>query len=216
MRLACAYHRRWSRRIHRCIADAKAFGTRQSVESVDISPSGKRILVVDPGPGKSSVLSIVDVASGVVKPILKSAADPEGLYWCKFESDDQLICRYGGSTHYEDLLVGFSRLIAIDANGQNVRQLGQPSHFMEEGIRQYDGAVLDWLPDEDGALLMARTYNRQVGTTGTRFNDSRQGLGVDRIKLADMKATEVEKPQPTSSGYMTDGRGNVRMISLRR
>jgi acetyl esterase/lipase len=196
------------------IADAKAFGTRQSVESVDISPSGKRILVIDPGPGKSSVLSIVDVASGAVKPILKSDADPEGLFWCKFESDDELICRYGGSTYYEDLLVGFSRLIAIDANGQNVRQLGQPSHFMEEGIRQYDGAVLDWLPEEDGALLMARTYNRQVGTTGTRFNDSRKGLGVDRIKLADMKASEVEKPQPTGSGYMTDGRGNVRMIAF--
>lgn len=39
------------------IADAKAFGTRQSVESVDISPSGKRILMVDPGPGKSSILT---------------------------------------------------------------------------------------------------------------------------------------------------------------
>ena len=195
-------------------ADAKAFGTRQSVESVDISPSGKRLLVVDPGPGKSSILSVIDVASGETKPILKSAADPEGLYWCKFESDDEIICQYGGSTYYENILVGFSRLIAIDANGQNVRQLGQPRHFMEEGIRQYDGAVLDWLPGEDGALLMVRSYNRQVGTTGTRFNDSREGLGVDRIKLSDMKASEVEKPQPTSSGYRTDGRGNVRMISF--
>lgn len=47
-----------------------------------------------------------------MRPILKSDADPEGLYWCKFESDDDLICRYGGATYYENLLVGFSRLIS--------------------------------------------------------------------------------------------------------
>ena len=195
------------------VADAKAFGTRQSVESVDISPSGKRLLVIDPGPGESSILSVIEVESGQSRPILKSSANPEGLYWCKFESDNDILCQYGGATYYEDFLVGFSRMIAIDAQGQNVRQLGQPRHFMEEGIRQFDAAVLDWLPNDDGALLMERSYNRQVGTTGTRFNDSREGLGVDRITLSNMKANEVEKPQPLSSGYLTDGRGNVRMIS---
>jgi hypothetical protein len=67
-------------------ADAKAFGTRASAQMVDISPSGSKVLMIDPGPGKSSILSIVDVASGGVKPILKSAADPEKLYWCKWTS----------------------------------------------------------------------------------------------------------------------------------
>ncbi len=196
------------------IADAKAFGTRQSIESVDISPSGKRILVIDPGPGKSSILSIIDVASGESRPILKSEADPEGLYWCKFETDDQLICKYGGNTYYENFVVSFSRLIAIGADGKHMRQLGQPSHFREAGLRQYDGAILDWLPNEPGALMMVRSYVKEVGTTGTRFNDSRQGLGVDRIDLATMKVNEVERPQLHSSGYLTDGRGTVRMMAF--
>ncbi len=195
------------------IADAKAFGTRQSIESVDISPSGKRLLVVDPGPGKSSILSVIDVASGESRPILKSAADPEGLYWCKFETDDQLICKYGGNTYYENFVISFSRLIAIGADGKNVRQLGQPSHFREAGLRQYDGAILDWLPNESGALMMVRSYMREVGTTGSRFNDSRQGLGVDRIDLGTMKTTPVERPQMYGSGYLTDGRGMVRMMA---
>ena len=51
-------------------ADAKAFGTRASAQSVDISPSGSKLVMIDPGAGKSSIVSIVDVASGAVTPIL--------------------------------------------------------------------------------------------------------------------------------------------------
>src|SRR4051794_38768225 len=79
--------------------DAKAFGTRASADSVDISPDGKHLLMIDPGPGRTSILSIVDVATGAVRPILKSDADPEGLYWCKFATNSQLICKYGGGAY---------------------------------------------------------------------------------------------------------------------
>jgi dipeptidyl aminopeptidase/acylaminoacyl peptidase len=195
-------------------ADAKAFGTRASAEAVDISPSGNKLVMIDPGPGKSSIVSIVDVASGQVKPILKSSADPEKIYWCKFATDNQLICQYGGGTYYDSDLVGFSRLILMDVEGRNVRQLGQPSHHYEEGIRQWDGGVLDWLPDDPGSVLLARTYLREVGTTGSRFNDSRQGLGVDRIDLGTLKAQTVETPKQFASNYLTDGRGNVRIVGF--
>src|SRR3982750_2529306 len=76
-------------------ADATAFGTRASAQQVDISPDGNKLLMIDPGPGKSSILSIVEVSSGNDKPILVSKADPEKLYWCKFATDAQLICQYG-------------------------------------------------------------------------------------------------------------------------
>ena len=195
-------------------ADARAFGTRASAQAVDISPSGNKLLMVDPGPGKTSVLSIVDVASGNVQPILKSGADPEKLYWCKFATDKQLICNYGGGTYYDNDLLGFSRLITMDIDGRKMKPLGQPSHFQEEGLRQYDGGILDWLPDDPGAVLMERTYLKEVGTTGSRFNDSREGLGVDRIDLASVKATTVEAPRQFASDYLTDGRGNVRIIGF--
>ena len=196
------------------VADARAFGTRASAQSVDISPSGNELVMIDPGPGKSSILSIVDVASGNVKPILKSAADPEKLYWCKFATDVQLICRYGGGTYYDNDIVGFSRLITMGIDGASMKQLGQPSHFQEEGLRQYDGGILDWLPENPGSVLMARTYLKEVGTTGSRFNDSRQGLGVDRIDLSTLKTQAVETPKEFASDYLTDGRGNVRIVGF--
>lgn len=196
------------------IADAKAFGTRPSADGVDISPSGRELLTIDPGLGKSSILTIVDLKTGAQKPILKSNADPEALYWCKFASDTQLICKYGGGTYLNSDLIGFTRLITMDVNGQNVRQLGQPSHFIEEGVRQFDGEILDWLPGDQGSVLMARNYVRERGTTGTRFVDSRDGLGVDRIDLSTQKPTEVEPPRLLAAGYMTDGRGNVRMMAI--
>lgn len=196
------------------VADAKAFGTRESADAVDISPNGQKILTLDPGPGKSSILTIVDVPTGNQTPILKSSADPEKVYWCKFATDNQLICQYGGTTPYEDFLVGFSRLIAMDTSARNIRQLGQRSHFEEAGLRQYDGGILDWLPESPGSVLMERTYLREVGTTGTRFVDSRQGLGVDQVDLTTLKATPVETPKQFASTYMTDGRGNVRVMAF--
>jgi dipeptidyl aminopeptidase/acylaminoacyl peptidase len=196
------------------VGDAKAFGTRASAEGVDISPGGTKLLTIDPGPGKSSILTIVDMASGSQRPILKSNADPEALYWCKFEADTQLICKYGGGAYSESDLVGFTRLITMDANGQNMRQLGQSSHFIEEGLRQVDGAILDWLPNAQGSVLMERSYLREAGTTGSRFVDNRDGLGVDRIDLATLKVTPVEPARLMAGDYMSDGHGNVRLMAL--
>jgi dipeptidyl aminopeptidase/acylaminoacyl peptidase len=195
-------------------ADAKAFGTREATQLMDISPNGRSLLEVVSGPGRSSMLRIVDAASGNAKSLLRSDAKPETLYWCTFATDTQIICKYGAHLKMEGQIVGFSRLVTLTSDGKSLKELGQRSRFRDEGIRQFDGDILDWLPDQPGSVLMARNYVREVGTTGSKIADNRSGLGVDRIDLASLKIAAVEPAKDDISSYMTDGRGSVRLSEI--
>ena len=136
--------------------DAKAFGTRETVQSVDISPDGKKLLAIISGPGRSSVLRIVDAKTSEPNSIIMADGDPETIHGCDFASNTQLVCKYGGYQRLDDNIVAFSRLVTLGIDGKNIRQLGQRSHAAEQGIRQFDGQILDWLPDQQGSVLMAR------------------------------------------------------------
>ena len=44
--------------------DAAAFGTRDGARSMDLSPSGHKLLFITPGPTRESLLRVVDLDSG--------------------------------------------------------------------------------------------------------------------------------------------------------
>lgn len=193
-------------------ADAAAFGAREAVRSIDISPDGTQIALVEPRAGRTAVLEMVDLATLTPRSILNANGAPESFRWCDFAGNGKLICRYGGNVSVNGVLAGFSRLIALDTTGRNIKQLGQSESFYDASIRQSDGSILDWLPDEKGAVLMARAYVPEVGRTGTRLVRDRTGLGVDRIDLADMRVTGQEPSRRDAANYQTDGRGHVRLL----
>ena len=194
--------------------DAKAFGVRESVQSMDISPSGQKLLAVISGPGRKMVVKIIDPATLASKSIMVSEGMPESIHWCAFASEDQLVCKYGGESRIDDSVLGFTRLATFTADGKNFKPLGRQTG--SAGIQQVDGQILDWLPGQQGAILMARGYD-QDGAFGYTAGSMREGVGVDRIDLRTMKSTRAEAPQAMASSYMTDGRGNVRiMISTGR
>ena len=193
-------------------ADAKAFGMREAVRSIDISPNGQRLAMVVAGPGRTSLLQIVDIATLSPKIVLRGKGTPETMRWCNFAGDEQLICRYGGNMPVDGVLLGFSRLITLDAVGGNVKQLGQSASFYDDGFRQFDGSILDWLPDDKGAVLMAREYVPEANRMNTRMVRTSEGLGVDRIEIPSLKNTVFETPHRGVINYMTDGRGHVRLM----
>ena len=75
-------------------ADAIAFGVRESVSNMDLSPDGRQAVFVGPGPGRSSVVYMADLVAGTTKPILSTSGAPENVRWCAFVSDRNLVCRY--------------------------------------------------------------------------------------------------------------------------
>jgi dipeptidyl aminopeptidase/acylaminoacyl peptidase len=193
--------------------DAKAFGARERVRSVAISPSGRKLLFISAMPGRGSVLHVVDIATKADAAVARSDGDPESLYWCEFGSDTELVCKFGGETRIDADIASFSRVVAVPVGGGKVEDLGQPANYYHPVGRQYDGDILDWLPDTPGAVLMERNYIGENGRLGSHISDSREGLAVDRIDLATLKSAPVELPRRNADSYLTDGRGNVRILS---
>ena len=191
---------------------AKAFGARESVQSIAISPSGNRLVLLSAGPGRSTLVRIVELPAMTTRTILSSSGDPESFRWCDFASDVQVICRYSGNGMLGNDVVGMARLVTFDTDGKNMKELGQRRSFYDAGLRQFDGSILDWLPGQ-GAVLMERAYIPEAYKMNTRLVRDKEGLGVDRIELPSLKADTVEQPNRGASGYMSDGRGNVRLMT---
>lgn len=192
------------------------FGMREGVEHIGMSPDGSRLAYVAPGPGRISELYIVSLATGDQTRILQSSGSPERLEWCNFVSNERLVCQISGMIRDpEGLLLPFSRLLSVSDDGKDIKQLGQRRSSFDQSLRQFDGAILDWLPGKDGAVLMSREYIPEAGKIGTLVVRTDEGLGVDLIDVRTGTAKRVEKANREATAYITDGRGTVRIMQTR-
>ncbi|HEX6784008.1 MAG TPA: alpha/beta fold hydrolase [Sphingomicrobium sp.] len=192
--------------------NAALFGLRESAIGVGISPGGNEVVYVTPSPSGGAVAFIANVQTGDAKPFLKSGSGAEKLRWCSFVTEQRLVCRYGGVIDDAGLLIPFSRLIAVNSDGSDLKELGQSQSFYDAGYRQYDGDIIDWLPGSGGSVLMQRNYIPESGRGGTRMVRRSDGLGVDRVDTNTGKVTVVEGARRDATFYLSDGIGNVRVM----
>lgn len=193
---------------------ATAFGTRENVQSMAMSPSGTKVAMLTAGPGSVTVLQVADLTNGKITNLTKSDGRPQYLRWCNFAGEVRLVCRHSGVEPFSDGLLSFGRLFSIKIDGQDMKELGQRSTDRERYMRQIDGSVVDWLRADNDAVLMQRVYVPEINTTGTLISRTKEGLGVDRIDLGTMKSSQVEPPRDGINSYVTDGRGTIRLQSI--
>ena len=192
---------------------AELYGVRESVEQIDISPSGNQVVFLAAGTGRSTVVLIADVGSEApARPIARADGNPDRMRSCRFVTNERLVCRISGMAVVNDLLTPYSRLISLDTDGRNITNLGQSSSYYDARVRQFDGEILDWLTPADGAVLMARDLVPEEGRLGTRLSRTANGLAVQRIDVRTLRMTTVEPAHAAASGYFTDGRGEVRLM----
>jgi acetyl esterase/lipase len=198
---------------------AKAFGARPSVEYVSLSPDGMSVAYVAATTGQGSVLYVQSLAKGATlttKPVLGATGKPERLGGCDWVSNQRLVCAIFGMVA-SDLLfepVQLSRLIAINTDGTKMQLLSAKDNFYTRGMQLGGGNVIDWLPDEDGAVLMTRVYLPD-DHTGSHIGSSKHGIAVDRIDTQTLAAHTVELPSDDAVAYISDGRGTVRVMGIR-
>jgi len=192
---------------------AQLYGARENVEQIDLSPDGRHVVYLQAGAGRQTIAFLAEVGStDQPRVVIASDGNPERLRRCGFVTNDRLVCMVSGMVMSSDrVLIPFSRRIVVDTNGQNAATLGQQSSFYDSRIRQEDGQILNYLPDQ-GAVLMARDHVAEAGVMGTRLTRTANGLAVDRIDVSTLRATPVEPPNQNASGYVTDGAGNVRIM----
>ena len=195
---------------------AKAFGARPSVSNLTLSPNGENVayLAPDDGPG-TRVFAINLVGKRTRRLVLTSNGKPFHIRHCDWVSNDRLVCMLSGIVRDPTAgLTPFTRMIAIDVDGSNLKMLSNQVKTYSRGYLLRGGEVIDWLPDQDGAVLMTRQYVPDAHT-GSHTGSDKEGLGVDLVDTRTLKIQQVESPSREAIDYISDGRGNVRVMALR-
>jgi dipeptidyl aminopeptidase/acylaminoacyl peptidase len=192
------------------------FGRREEVEQASLSPDGTKLAFLGPLPGQGSALVIVSLgADPRPTPILVADGNPERLERCRWAANDRLVCSVYAITQLENGDFAYvTRYVAIDSDGKNRRMLLQGRTGTQIGYTLFGGGIIDWLPDEDGNVMMTRDYvpEQQVGT---RLAQDKDGFGVDRVNTRSGTFSTVENPRRDAAEYISDGRGKVRIMGAR-
>jgi dipeptidyl aminopeptidase/acylaminoacyl peptidase len=195
---------------------AAIFGAREDVRQISLSPSGTRIAFVAPGPGPSTILYVSDVADGSApKAALSADGKPNRISSCFWVSDSRLVCSLYMVFNSAGQIVAATRIVAVNADGGGLKLLSRDMRSDDAYVALSGGQVIDWLPDESGAVLMGREYvpeERQA----THMNDTREGFGVDRLDTASLSFKSIEAPHRDAVEYISDGRGKVRIMGTRQ
>ena len=191
---------------------AAAFGARPTVADLSLSPDGLSVAYVAPTAGQGSALFTVDLAKGAKSRIaLLANGKPERIEKCHWVSNERLVCSTYGVASNAIGLVPFTRIMAVDRSGGNLKVLSTQANEHTQGWLFHGGEVIDWLPDEDSSVLMSRLYVPDEHL-GSHIGSRSEGFGVDSLDTRNLKIKSLEVPAKDAFSYITDGRGAVRIV----
>ena len=194
---------------------AARFGARQSVLSPALSPSGDKLLYIEPGSGSDETIVVVDLAAGGAPKAITTMNEGQArLNGCTWATEERIVCQTYGYIDRAGVIIGFTRVMAMKADGTDVTRLSPNTDFGTRGILQDGG---DWLaldvPGEDGKILMTRRYLKESSENTRIFND-KEGLGVDAVDVSTGRRKTVESPNAMAVGYIADETGRVRIVEV--
>jgi dipeptidyl aminopeptidase/acylaminoacyl peptidase len=166
---------------------AAAFGARQGIEDISLSPDGKELAFVAPTTGAGNGLYVIPVdKSAPPRRIAVASGAPEVLRRCQWVTNDRLVCLIDAARRGAGMVLTGSRWIALDSNAKNLKKLW--------------GDVVDLLVDEHNGDIL-------VGWQGFYS-------GVARLNTATLKTTSVGGTLHWGGYYLTDGAGKVRVAGM--
>lgn len=191
---------------------AARFGIRQTVLQISLSPSGQKIAFIEPGPQGSEILNVIDLADkGTIEPILTNSEQRADLSRCNWATEERLVCIIDSVSESSGLLIGYSRVFAVGADGSKALMLTPRTDMRALGYRQDGGSILALdVPGEDDTVLMTKEYVPER-TIGTRLANEESGLGVEEVNVTNGRRSKVESPDTDAVGYIADEEGAVRM-----
>jgi dipeptidyl aminopeptidase/acylaminoacyl peptidase len=204
------------RQVHAEAFDAaKAFGARPSVSHLTLSPDGQNVAYIAPGDGPGTRVYTINLAKKTsARLVMVADGKPLRVRRCDWVSNERLVCTVFGIVRDPNVrLAPVSRVVAVNADGSNMQILSNLINTYSRGYLLNGGEVIDWLPDQDGAVLMTREYVPDTHL-GSRSGSDKEGLGVDLVDTRNLSIKHVELPRREAVEYISDGRGTVRIIAL--
>ncbi|MFM5931507.1 MAG: alpha/beta hydrolase family protein [Novosphingobium sp.] len=194
---------------------ARKFGSVQGVSQIAMSPDGKAVSILSPRANGGQTLYVAELENGgVPKPILTESSRAQSVNWCRWASDARLVCGVDLVANAYGMLVGFSRLIALNKDGSKVTVLSKGGNYNSVGIVQHGGTIIDWdLPGKPGKVLVTRQFVPEVADYATNITKEADGLGVEELDVTSLSRKTIERARPNAVSYISDGKGTVRIMS---
>lgn len=195
---------------------AAAFGARQSVTDLSLSPDGTHVAYITPMSGQGGAIYTLGLAKGSVpKSVVSSNGKPDRLGKCDWASNERLVCGVYGVVNSSLLeLLPFTRLFGVNADGSNIQILSSKTNSNSRGVQLDGGSVIDWTGGEENVVLMTRVYLPD-DHIGSHIGSKSKGLGVDRIDTGTLAVKNIEPAREDALEYISDGYGTVRIMVLR-
>lgn len=191
---------------------AAAFGMREAVLDISLSPSGNKLAYVAPSGASGEAVYVVDLRTGgepqAISQLTEKGAD---ITECDWATEQRLVCEVAGVVSDAGTLIGYSRMLAIGDDGKDSQLLTQRDAMRALGFRQNGGDVIALdLDGEEDKILMTSQWIKEV-TIGTRLANDEEGLGVDLVDVVNGRRTKLERPDANAIGYLADSNGEVRI-----
>lgn len=191
---------------------AKAFGAREFIQDISLSPSGTKIAYISPLGDTGEAVYVVDLA-GDAQPraILNNNQIKTDLTYCDWATERRIVCNIFGVDDSSGIALQFTRIIAVGADGSDLDILSRTINSRSVGFSQFGGRVLSLDVEGEGdKILMSRNWTPEV-TLGTRMANKEDGLGVEKVDINTQSSSRVESPDPAAIRYIADETGRVRI-----
>jgi dienelactone hydrolase len=169
------------------------------VLDASLSPDGRHIALVLRGDERSFV-AVRDRSPGakltpIVAANVRNSVEPR---WCRFATNERLVCRFAGTTRASG--GGWSRdgLIAIDIDGSKRVDFAPHTDYM----RYYLADVVSWGYGGNPRMLTSAFMD-----PWNDFNTSRQGIALFYVDLATGRAGPALDVPRLMSTFVTDAEG---------
>lgn len=197
--------------------DAAVFGAREALLDLSLSPSGNKIAYIAPQGSGGEALYVVDLAGNPApRKILGNSDQSTDLAGCTWVNDDRLICTAYLVTEGSGLLLGFTRLVVLNADGSRLQSLTRSPSARALSLNQYGGGVLAYeIEGKPGKILMQRAISEET-SINTRIAEKDGGMAVEELDTSNLRSRRIEAPQPGAVQYIADDDGALRLRTLRR
>jgi dipeptidyl aminopeptidase/acylaminoacyl peptidase len=192
---------------------AAKFGALESVAQMSLSPDGARIAYISPLANSGSALNIITIKDGTPRPILAAGKDQK-LRYCQWVSNERLACWLRQTMEDSGQILGFSRVLAVNADGSKIEQLSARTRESSRGLMQFGGDIISYdLPGKPNSVLMEREFLPDR-STGRIVQRKAEGMGVEEVDTVSLRRRVVEAPRGSANTYIADSTGAVRIVGM--
>jgi len=160
-----------------------------------MSPSGSKLSFLRMHTEDLPIAVVLDVHTGKMNLAVASVEDEFDVEWCDWANDERLLCGFTGIVRDRHYLYPVTRLVAVDADGSDMKVLLQ--RRLRDEWTQFQDRIVDWLVEDPEHVLIQMPSSR--------------GSGVSRLDVYTGGTNSVVRARSGMWGWVSDGRGTPRV-----